>query len=162
MHDEARLVQQLLSPRNGRKVEYWTDDEVLRGVPPAYDLVDRARFKGLTFQHFWANSSRLAENVGWSLELLEEHKEHVRRCWENVVALGICDEELVRAFDLVWEVCKDTWLVIENNDNDEDMSDESDEESEEDDDEGSEGGFSDDSESSNGSLVGHLGNPRCH
>jgi hypothetical protein len=154
-------VQQLLSPRNGRKVEYWSDDQVLCGVPPAYDFVDSTRFKGLTFQHFWANSSRLAENVGWSLELLEQHKEHVRRCWENVLALGICDEELVRAFDLVWEVCKDAWLVIENNDEDMD-EDESDEESEDEDDEGSEGGYSDDSESSNGSLVGHLGNPRCH
>jgi len=161
MRDEARLVQQLLSPRNGRKVEYWADDEILRGMAPAYDLVDRARFKGLTFQHFWANSSRLAENVAWSLDLLEEHKEHVRRCWENVLALGICDEELVRAFDLVWEVCKDTALVIENND--EEMEDESDESSDEDDDdEGSEVGHSDDSESSDGSLVGHLGNSRCH
>src|SRR5258706_10075478 len=160
MRDEALLVQQLLSPRNGRKVEYWADDEVLRGMSPAYDLVDRARFKGLTFQHFWANSSRLAENVGWSLELLEEHKEHGRRGWENVLALGICDEELVRAFDLVWEVCKDAWLVIENND--EDMEDESDESSEDEGSEGSEGGCSDDSESSDGSLVGHLGNSKCH
>lgn len=159
MHDSARLVQQLLSPRNGRKVQYWTDDEILHGMPPVNDLVDRTRFKGITFQHFWANSSRLAENVGWSLDLLEEHKEYVRRCWENVLALGICDEELVRAFDFVWEVCKDTWLVIENND--EDMSSESDE-SEDGCDEGSEGGFSDDSESSDGSLVGHLGNTRCH